>query len=153
MVCLAMFIFFNLAVDCTWNQWSEWTKCEEKCPVTTEDGKVHRYRNKNEHKCGGAPCQGDPQETKTCHIVNIMKDELESIVNLPKPCKLFASPCNLISRPPYETYAANLPDPSLSISSPSIRYIFPCITYSKLSALVELCSSGFHSPNEKLVFI
>ena len=74
--CIIAF-FFNLAVDCTWNQWSEWTKCEEKCPVSEEDGKVHRYRSKNEHQCGGAPCQGDSKETKTCHIIAIMKDENE----------------------------------------------------------------------------
>ena len=74
--CIIAF-FFNLAVDCTWNQWSEWNKCEEKCPVSEEDGKVHRYRSRNVHQCGGAPCQGDSKETKTCHIIAIMKDEIE----------------------------------------------------------------------------
>ena len=64
-------------MDCTWNQWSAWTKCEEKCPAAPEDGNVHRYRSKNEHECNGAPCQGDAQETKPCHIISIMKDEME----------------------------------------------------------------------------
>jgi len=66
-------------VDCTWNQWSEWTKCEEKCPVSEEDGKVHRYRSKNEHQCGGAFCQGGSKETKSCHIISIMQDEIKGL--------------------------------------------------------------------------
>jgi len=65
-------------VDCTWNQWSEWTKCEEKCPVSEEEGKVHRYRSRNnEHECNGAPCQGNAEESKACNIINIMRDEIE----------------------------------------------------------------------------
>ena len=46
--------------------------------MTPEDGKVHRYRSKNEHKCGGVPCFGDPEETESCHIIDIMRGKLES---------------------------------------------------------------------------
>ena len=71
--------FTYLAVDCTWSQWEEWTECEEKCPVSGTDGFVHRYRHRiNEHDCGGTPCKGDAKESKSCHIISIMKEDIES---------------------------------------------------------------------------
>ena len=56
------------------------------CPVGPEDGKIYRYRTKNEHQCGGVPCQGDPKETRTCHIVDIMKGEITALYD--KVCNL-----------------------------------------------------------------
>ena len=73
-----MFFTCNVAVDCTWNEWSAWTNCEEKCPADPDAGKIHRYRSKNEHECGGALCQGVSQENKTCDIIDILQDKIES---------------------------------------------------------------------------
>jgi len=65
-------------VDCTWTTWTDWTKCEEKCPVGPDDGKIHRYRTKNEHQCGGTPCNGTSSECKDCDIVDILRDEIDT---------------------------------------------------------------------------
>ena len=64
-------------MDCTWTLWTDWTKCEEKCPVNPEDGLIHRYRTKNEHQCGGTPCNGMSSEYKDCDIVDILRDEID----------------------------------------------------------------------------
>ena len=65
-------------MDCTWTLWSDWTKCEEKCPVGPNDGKIHRYRTINEHQCGGTACNGTSSESKDCDIVDILRDEIDS---------------------------------------------------------------------------
>ena len=65
-------------MDCTWTLWTDWTKCEEKCPVGPDDGKIHRYRTKNEHQCGGTPCNGTSSECKDCDIVDILRDEIDT---------------------------------------------------------------------------
>jgi len=65
-------------VDCTWTTWTDWTKCEEKCPVGPDDGKIHRYRTKNEHQCGGTPCNGTSSECKDCDIVDILRDKIDT---------------------------------------------------------------------------
>jgi len=57
--------------------WTDWTKCEEKCPVGPDDGKIHRYRTKNEHQCGGTPCNGTSSECKDCDIVDILRDKID----------------------------------------------------------------------------
>jgi len=65
-------------VDCTWTLWTDWTKCEEKCPIGPDDGKIHRYRTKNEHQCGGTPCNGTSSECKDCDIVDILRDKIDT---------------------------------------------------------------------------
>ena len=60
--------------------WTDWTKCEEKCPVNPEDGLIHRYRTKNEHQCGGTPCGGTSWECKDCDIVDILRDKIDTCV-------------------------------------------------------------------------
>ena len=42
-----------------------------------EDGKVERHRSMNEHKCGGAPCVGPSKETKPCHIIPLLQEQIE----------------------------------------------------------------------------
>jgi len=49
-------------VDCTWEEWGEWSACPDKCGVS----KVFSTREKNEHKCGGTPCTGPGRKEKQC---------------------------------------------------------------------------------------
>merc|ERR1711962_1737244 len=49
-------------VDCTWEEWGEWSACPDECEVS----KVFRTREKNEHKCGGRPCTGLARKEKQC---------------------------------------------------------------------------------------
>jgi len=69
-------------VDCTWKSWSEWTQCEEKCPVGGGEGNVTRHRSRaNEHECNGDPCQGNTEESKGCNIINIMQVKIQGQQN------------------------------------------------------------------------
>ena len=54
-------VFFS-AVDCTWGDWGEWSACPNKCGIS----KKMRSREKNEHECGGIPCQGNSVAYKNC---------------------------------------------------------------------------------------
>ena len=63
--------FPNPAVDCTWEEWGEWSACPDKCGVS----KVSRTREKNEHKCGGSPCTGLGREEEPCDRFAEMKME------------------------------------------------------------------------------
>jgi len=65
-------------VNCTWKPWSEWTQCVEHCPVA---GNVTRSRGINQHQCGGDPCEGDTEESTTCNIVTIMRNEIDGKQN------------------------------------------------------------------------
>ena len=39
------FHFNNLAIDCTWEEWGEWSSCPDVCGIS----RVFRSREKNEH--------------------------------------------------------------------------------------------------------
>ena len=54
------FHFKNLAIDCTWEEWGEWSACPDECGIST----VFRSREKNEHICGGVACTGKSSDKK-----------------------------------------------------------------------------------------
>ena len=56
------FHFKNLAIDCTWEEWGEWSACPDECGIS----RVFRTREKNEHICGGVACTGKSREKKNC---------------------------------------------------------------------------------------
>ena len=63
--------FPNPAVDCTWEEWGEWSACPDECGVS----KVSRSREKNEHECGGLACTGLSTDEKICDRHAQMKME------------------------------------------------------------------------------
>ena len=79
--------FPNPAVDCTWEEWGEWSACPDKCGVST----VFRTREKNEHKCGGSPCTGPSREEEQCDRfaeVKMEKDQCkQNLANITKEIK------------------------------------------------------------------
>ena len=56
------FCFKNVAVDCTWEEWGEWSACPDECQISN----VFRTREKNEHSCGGSPCTGLGRQEENC---------------------------------------------------------------------------------------
>ena len=68
---LWFFRFKHLAVDCTWEEWGEWSACPDECGVS----KVFRSRGKNEHECGGLACTGLSTDEKKCDRHAQMKME------------------------------------------------------------------------------
>ena len=72
----------HLAVDCIWAEWSKWTDCPQVC---VEGGaNTTRYRTKEEHDCGGKSCEGPDVESKRCHIVPIMEEEVAELKDMNK---------------------------------------------------------------------
>ena len=49
-------------VDCTWNEFSEWSVCS----VTCGNGTATRMRTMNEAQYGGLDCVGESLETQWC---------------------------------------------------------------------------------------
>ena len=60
--CLQTFVFQYIAVDCTWEQWGDWSACPDKCGISTK----FRAREKIEHICGGLECKGLGIEEEDC---------------------------------------------------------------------------------------
>jgi len=58
-------------IDCTWEEWGEWSACPDECGVS----KVSRSREKNEHECGGLACTGLSTDEKICDRHAQMKME------------------------------------------------------------------------------
>ena len=52
-----------LLVDCVWNEWGEW----QKCNVTCGDGWQKRIRTQQEEKYGGLPCIGNLDDWRPCN--------------------------------------------------------------------------------------
>lgn len=71
------FCFPNLAVDCFWDQWGEWSTCPD--PTECAISKMTRTREKNEHSCGGNMCSGLGNENKTCNRFDQVKTELNNL--------------------------------------------------------------------------
>ena len=60
---MRFFFHFNtLAIDCTWEEWGEWSSCPDVCGIS----RVFRSREKNEHICGGVACTGKSSDEKHC---------------------------------------------------------------------------------------
>ena len=54
----------NIAVNCTWGQWSAWDTCSVTCGGGTQD----RQRSiTQEALYGGNECIGENQETQSCN--------------------------------------------------------------------------------------
>ncbi|XP_064364124.1 SCO-spondin-like [Dromaius novaehollandiae] len=53
-------------VDCGWSAWSAWTACDRSCGA----GMQQRFRSPSNPAAahGGAPCDGDAQEVRQCHV-------------------------------------------------------------------------------------
>lgn len=56
----------NLAVDCGWSSWTQWSSCSRTCDV----GVRRRYRSGTNpaQAFGGRPCKGDRVGIDTCSI-------------------------------------------------------------------------------------
>jgi len=50
-------------VNCSWNQWSNWTACTVDCGT----GLTNRSRTKNDEKFGGLPCEGNATMSDVCN--------------------------------------------------------------------------------------
>ena len=77
---LQTFVFQYIAVDCTWEEWGDWSACPDKCGISTK----FRAREKIEHICGGLECKGLGIEEEDCDRfaeVKMEKDQCHKSLN------------------------------------------------------------------------
>lgn len=53
----------DVAIHCTWNEWSEWTPCTLACG----GGEMNRTRTQNAAQYGGLACTGESLQIEPCN--------------------------------------------------------------------------------------
>ena len=67
-------LYHQTVVNCSWNEWQEWSTCSASC----EGGTQKRFRVKNRELYGGLPCNDSSMESRVCknETCKYVKDEL-----------------------------------------------------------------------------
>ena len=59
--------YFYIVVDCEWDEFGDWTKCDKSCGGGTQN-RVRKVKTKAQH--GGKVCEGNARDDRQCNTHN-----------------------------------------------------------------------------------